>query len=122
MGLVTERLQEFRSQQFRLPLPDLVDLAERGLAVQDKDLPRFPRSERHVSDPAFDQAVERLKHVRNETAERLALDPGVLCPKGTLEAMARAHPATVAGLGEIPEVRKWQVEVLGEEFLRALAG
>ncbi len=112
---VSERLLESRGEA-------MLAAIERGLAVSDKDLPRFPRGERRVSDPAFDLRVERLKVARNAAAARLGVDPGVLCPKGTLEAMARAHPATAAGLGEIPEVRKWQVEVLGEEFLRALAG
>lgn len=98
----------------------LLAVIERGLAVPEKDLPRFPRSERHAADPSFDQAVDRLKKVRNEMAVRLALDPGVLCPKGTLEAVARARPKTRAALGEIHEVRKWQVEVLGADFLKAL--
>jgi ribonuclease D len=95
---------------------------ERGLAVPERDLPRLPRGERRVSDPAFDRRVERLKITRNGAATRLGLDPGVLCPKGTLEAVAKARPGTVGGLGEIPEMRKWQVELLGEEFLKALAG
>jgi ribonuclease D len=98
----------------------LLAVIERGMAVPEKDLPRFPRSERHFSDPRFDQAVERLKHGRNEMAEQLVLDPGVLCPKGTLEAVARARPKTPAALGQIHELRKWQVEVLGAGFLKAL--
>jgi len=98
----------------------LLAVIEHGLAVPEKDLPRFPRAERHVADPVFDQAVDRLKKVRNEMAERLGLDPGVLCPKGTLEAVARARPKATAALGEIHEVRKWQVEVLGADFLKAL--
>lgn len=98
----------------------LLAVIERGLAVPEKDLPRFPRSERHVADPAFDQAVERLKRGRNEMAERLGLDPGVLCPKGTLEAVARARPKTPAALEQIHELRKWQVEVLGADFLKLL--
>jgi ribonuclease D len=98
----------------------LLTVIERGLAVAEKDLPRFPRAERHLADPVFDQAVERLKKVRNEMAERLSLDPGVLCPKGTLEAVARARPKTAAALGDIHEIRKWQVEVLGADFLKAL--
>jgi ribonuclease D len=98
----------------------LLAVIERGLTVPDKDLPRFPRAERRAADPAFDQAVDRLKRVRNEAAERLGLDPGVLCPKGTLEAVARARPKSAAALGELPEVRKWQVEVLGGDFLTAL--
>jgi len=98
----------------------LLAVIERGLAVPEKDLPRFPRSERHAADPAFDQSVDRLKKVRNDAAERLALDPGVLCPKGTLEAVARARPKTRAALGEVHELRKWQVELLGADFLKAL--
>ena len=98
----------------------LLAVIEKALSVPEKDLPRFPRSERHFSDPAFDQAVERLKRARNEMAERLSLDPGVLCPKGTLEAVARARPKASAALGEIHELRKWQVEVLGQDFLKAL--
>jgi len=98
----------------------LLATVERGLAVAEKDLPRFPHAERHAADPAFDQAVERLKGVRNAAAERLGLDPGVLCPKGTLEAVARARPKSATALAEIPEVRRWQVEVLGGDFLKAL--
>ncbi|MGD0991120.1 MAG: HRDC domain-containing protein [Gemmatimonadales bacterium] len=98
----------------------LLAVVEHGLAVPEKELPRFPHAERRAADPAFDQAVERLKSVRNAAAERLGLDPGVLCPKGTLEAVARARPKAAAALGEIPEVRRWQVEVLGADFLKAL--
>jgi ribonuclease D len=98
----------------------LLAVVEQGLTVPEKDLPRFPHAERRAADPAFDQAVERLKGVRNAAAERLGLDPGVLCPKGTLEAVARARPKSAAALGEIPEVRRWQVEVLGGDFLKAL--
>ena len=98
----------------------LLSVIERGLAVPDKDLPRFPRAVRRAPDPAFDQAVERLKRVRNQMAERLGRDPGVLCPIGTLEAVGRARPATREALRDIPELRQWQTETLGAEFLAAL--
>ena len=100
----------------------LLQVIERGLAVPEKDLPRFPRSERRAADPAFDRAVERLKRTRNEAAERLGLDPGVLCPKGTLEAIARARPKNADALRGVAEVRQWQAEVLGGDFLKALEG
>jgi ribonuclease D len=100
----------------------LLAAIEQGLAVPERDLPRFPRGERRQNDPAFDLRVERLKHARNEAASRLSLDQGVLCPKGTLEALARAHPTSAVGLGDVPELRKWQVDELGEAFLKALAG
>ena len=100
--------------------PSLLQVIERGLTVPDKDLPKFARAERYRPDPTFDAAVERLKKVRNEMAQELALDPGVLCPKGTLEAVARARPKVAAKLADVPEIRRWQVELLGAKFVAAL--
>jgi ribonuclease D len=99
----------------------LLAAIERGLALPEKELPRLPRAERRAPDPAFDRRVEKLKTARNASAAQLALDPGVLCPKGTLEAVARAQPKTRDDLLALSDVRKWQVEVLGEAFLAALA-
>jgi hypothetical protein len=44
----------------------------------------------------------------------------VLCPNGTLEAIARANPATVADLARIPSLRRWQAAEIGAELLTAL--
>ena len=99
----------------------LMAALERGQAVPEKELPRFPRGERRVQDPAFDTRVEKLKAARNKAAEALKLDPGVLCAKGTLEGVARVNPKTVQDLQKVPELRKWQREVLGKDFLAALS-
>jgi ribonuclease D len=100
---------------------ELLAAIERGLAVPERELPRLPRGERRTADADFERRVERLKVARNAAAQRLALEPGVLCPKGTLEAVARARPTSVKALLTVPELRRWQIAVLGEEFLRALA-
>jgi ribonuclease D len=98
-----------------------MDAIARGQAVPEKELPRFPRGERRAMDPAFDERVEKLKVTRTKMAAELKLDPGVLCPKGTLEAVARAKPKTKVDLLAVADIRKWQVEVLGKEFLAVLA-
>jgi ribonuclease D len=111
---VSPRLLEQRAEA-------LLAAIEHGLAVSERELPRFPRGERRASDPTMDSRLERLKAARNAAAKRLGLDPGVLCPKGTLEAVARARPTSESQLAAVPDVRRWQVEVLGREFLGALA-
>jgi ribonuclease D len=98
----------------------LMEAMARGLAVPEKELPRFPRGERRQQDAAFDARVERLKGTRNKAAEQLKLDPGVLCAKGTLEAVARANPKNMTEMRAVPDIRKWQAEVLGKDFLAAL--
>lgn len=91
----------------------------RGLAVPDDQLPRFPRAPRRAADPAYELRLEALKRARNGAASRYELAPGVLCPNGTLEAIARAEPTTLEELGELSEVRRWQLEAIGNELLAA---
>ncbi|MBW8839648.1 MAG: HRDC domain-containing protein, partial [Gemmatimonadetes bacterium] len=50
----------------------------------------------------------------------LDLAPGVLCPNGTLEAIARANPGSVEALQAIPELRRWQARVIGPSLFEAL--
>lgn len=88
--------------------------------LPDAELPRLERRVRPAKDPGFDLRLERLKAARNRIALEQALDPGVLCGRTTLEAVARARPATRGALDQIPELRRWQIDVLGEAFLEAL--
>jgi ribonuclease D len=90
---------------------------ERGLAVPDSELPRFERGPRRVIDPEFDARVDRLKARRNAAAERLALQPGVLCPNAILEGIARLQPTSVEALAAVPGMRDWQRAELGAELL-----
>jgi ribonuclease D len=59
--------------------------------------------------------------LRNRLAPKLGLQPGVLCPNGTLEAIARANPQTLEELAAVPELRHWQRRELGRELLAAVA-
>ena len=100
--------------------PAILEAIARGMAVPESELPRFPRGPRRAPDPAAELRVEALKKERNALAEQLQLAPGVLCPNGTLEAIARAEPHDLVALGEIPEVRRWQLEVIGAPLLAAM--
>ncbi len=68
-----------------------------------------------------DGVVDSLKGLRNTVATDLGIEPGVLCPNGTLQAIARAAPKDATQLGSIKELRNWQGSVLGAEKLIALA-
>ena len=92
----------------------------RGLAVPDAELPRIERPARRAIDLEHLARVERLKGARNVAATRLKLAPGVLCPNGTLEAIARAGARSAEELSIVPSVRKWQVAAIGTDLLAAL--
>ena len=94
----------------------------RGDAVLEADLPRFPRPPRWDKDPDFDAKVSKLKDVRDASAKHLEIDPGVLCSRERMEAVARRAPQTLGELDEVKELRRWQVAELGEAFVKAMTG
>lgn len=99
---------------------DLIAAVRRGLEAPEAELPKFPRGQRWNKDRDFDDRVARLKTVRDAAAARLELDPGVLCSRERLENIARSGAKTVAELEKVPDLRRWQIEEMGEDFLRAL--
>jgi len=98
----------------------LLEAVARAKALRESELPKLTRPPRLPKDPGVDARVEQLKAVRNRVATELGLEPGVLCGRGTLEAVARARPANRAGLEHVAELRRWQIEVLGDALLEAL--
>ncbi len=99
---------------------NIISAIARGNEVPENELPKFPRSPRWSRDPDYEERVSRLKSVRDRRAIELNMDPGVLCPRERLEAVARRNPAGTEELAQVPELRRWQIEVLGDDFLRAL--
>jgi len=92
---------------------ELLEAVTKGLAIPGKDLPRTRRTARPDTDHAYDQSLERLKTLRNSRAKEINMEPGLLCPNGTLQAVARAAPEAVGELESITEMRRWQRSVLG---------
>ncbi len=99
---------------------EVLDAIRSGLAAPEASLPRFPRAPRWDRDADLDDRVARLKVVRDHTAARLNLDPGVLCSRERLEAAARRKPESIDALADVPGMRRWQAVELGPEFLNAL--
>ena len=101
---------------------DLLAAVRRGLELPERDLPQFPRPPRRVPDLAYEERLERLKAARNRLAQEHDLAPGIVCPNGTLEAIARQDPNTTAELAGVTELRRWQLREFGAELLKALRG
>jgi ribonuclease D len=114
------RIKELPASLARRHGAALLDAVARAKALPDGELPRPERVPRPPKDPGFDTRVDRLKAARNKVASELGLDAGVLCGRTTLEAVARARPTDRAGLAQVGELRRWQVDVLGDALLEAL--
>jgi ribonuclease D len=98
---------------------DVIAAIRTGVATPESDLPRFPPSRRWDRDPEVEARSEALRQIRTRVATELDLDPGFLMSRAVLDEVARRKPTTRDDLIAIPEVRKWQVEAIGDELLKA---
>jgi ribonuclease D len=67
--------------------------------------------------------MQRLTAARDARAEELGLQPGLVCPRAVIDAVASRQPACWSLTDLIAAgLRGWRIEVLGEAFLEALTG
>jgi len=101
-------------------------LLERFAAIDscsaDELVPHPPRERKGPGRPLpeEEELAERLKVARNRTAEALGLDRGTVLSNGIIAEIARLAPTDREALLEIPGIRRWQVEVAGDDLLSVL--
>jgi len=104
----------------------IIEAVKQGLE-DDFKIPRSARNPKRAGPPpkltgrTAERAFNALKTWRN----RLCDDDPLMTPvgvasNGTLKAIVAHHPANLEELGEIPDVRQWQVEWFGETMLEVL--
>ncbi len=64
--------------------------------------------------------IEALRAWRLTAAPQLGLDPGVLLPNRLIRPIAEVGPRSGEALASVPGVRRWRVEALGDQILRAI--
>ncbi|HET8946216.1 MAG TPA: HRDC domain-containing protein, partial [Candidatus Polarisedimenticolia bacterium] len=101
--------------------PLVLDAVARAMAIPDGDRPRPPKGQGRRRTTAFRVRVERLRAWRRERAAELGLDPGVLFPQSTLDALADRGMAALDGGDPIPGLRRWRRAILDPDAARLLA-
>lgn len=100
---------------------ELLDAVRRAARLSEGELPRYPRSPRRPPpDADFEARADTLRGVRDRIADELNLDRGFLMPRNQLEEIARVNARSITELEQIPGIRKWQVEAMGERIIGAL--
>jgi len=92
----------------------------RGRKAGHGPIPKSDGGGRRRMDRRSERTVTALKRWRAERASALGLDPGVLCPNATLEAVAIARPTTVEGLRAMQEIKGWFGRAFGDEMAAVL--
>ncbi len=93
----------------------LVDIVNRAMQLPESELPERNEPKPWIRDKALENRINQLKRVRDKRAAELKIDSGLLAPRHVLTAIA-----TTGALDDIPAMRNWQREVVGEALLSAI--
>ena len=93
----------------------------RGLAIPEARCPRPPRGQGKRRTAAFRTRVSRLRAWRQDQSTALGLDPGILFPQMTLEALATGGRTGLDNPESIPGLREWRRRLILPEADRLLA-
>jgi ribonuclease D len=96
---------------------DILDAIKQGKSSSRPPAPKLPSSNRKRIDRKTERLVNQLKRWRATRAQELELDPGVLCPNSSLEAIAWKNPEQPKDLEEVEELKGWFVKEFGEEVV-----
>ena len=96
---------------------ELVAVVRATGETPESDWPRIERRRRERPDPAVERRLTALKQLRAERAPAVGFDPGLVCPNAVLAAIAREAPGTPDDLSRIPDLRRWQREIMGDRAI-----
>lgn len=98
----------------------LLAAVQRGLALSEERLPRFPRS-KGEPNPGIKSRIAQLKGWREAYSKQLGLATGLVAPNWLLERIAEQRPATLEVLATITGMRRWQMAQWGTALVAMLA-
>ena len=96
---------------------DILEAVKKGRSSPRSPVPKPPPNGRKRIDRKTERLVNRLKRWRAARAQELELDPGVLCPNSSLEAIAWKNPEKPADLKEVESLKGWFVKEFGKEVV-----
>ena len=93
---------------------EIMAAVREGRKVDHGPIPKMSSGRRRI-DRHAERRMLALKKWRTQASERLAMDPGVLCPNLSLEAIAWRAPESPKDLLELPELKGWFNREFGSE-------
>ena len=116
------RVSGFSPQLAERSGKELLDRLEQTDSLDDSKLvgyPPGPLAPRRPT-PEVEDIANRLKAIRNETAEALGIARGLLMSNTVILEIARTQPSSVDELAGMTGVRRWQAEALADRILANL--
>jgi ribonuclease D len=118
-----EQLAETRAlsaKQISMYGRGVIAAIDKAKQVEQINLPVYPRKKSPRVPLVVAGRVKALRKWRDEQADRLALDPALICTKALMSAIAQQKPRRVSDLSAIKEMKNWQKREFGQDIVKVM--
>lgn len=98
----------------------LINSVKEGLEIPENALPEYPKNPRIRLGHKESARIKALKTLGARLAQGLGIDPSLVCTNAQIQALAIANPKSPEDMKDIPDIRKWQVKLFGEDICEVL--
>jgi len=115
---VTElvKMKVISSTQLNMYANAIIKSVKNAMQTPPHKHPSFPFRKTPLISLREHQRIEALKSWRNLKAQILVLDPGLICSKSLMTAIAKQKIRTPEDLHTIDLMHKWRVEAFGDDI------
>jgi ribonuclease D len=93
---------------------------EEVFKLQECDLQVYPKNGTRSIEAEFKREIRLVKDWRNKKAEKLELEPSVLCTNSQILSLVQTDPGDILHLSELEVLKKWQLDLYGNELCHIL--
>ncbi|MCP4627332.1 MAG: ribonuclease D [bacterium] len=115
-----EKTRALSSKQINMYGRGVLAAIKQAMQSEPKDLPVYPRQKSPRVPLVVAGRIKALRNWRDTQAEKLVLDPALICTKALMSAVAQQKPLRPSDLNSIKEMKNWQKKEFGQDIVQVM--
>ena len=115
-----EKTRALSSRQISMYGRQMLAAIQGAVNLPAEELPVYPRKKLPRISLAVAGRVKALRTWRDKQAQKLAIDPALICNKALMSTIAVQRPLNLSELAAIKEMKNWQKKEFGRDIVRVL--
>ncbi len=108
-------------KQYHMYGQQIVQAIGDALMIPSGELPRYPRTAIPHTSFAVTRRIKTLKKWRDQKGDQLEMDPAMIVNKAAMRKIAELCPEEPESLAVVEELKSWQIEAFGREWIQLLS-
>jgi ribonuclease D len=98
----------------------ILKIVQTAMEIPDDKLPVFPKTKKQNLSAMALKKISALREWREGFGGKTGLDPSIICPNSLIQEIVLLNPRTAEELKGLDGIRKWQINLFGEEVCALL--